>query len=185
MDRRFGAAGSIGARLDALQREVGETAYLGIQNGAVAQYIISQRPGAADSLDVSSSQYRSLTCSAMGRALLSLKPTTEIRTWVRRCNAESPSDRFRVREAPFLELIAQVRADGFAATDGDVVPGFGAIAVPFSSPLHGAPLAVGVGGAIGPIRSKQRVIVAALTQFARSFAEADAALPDRSHQASS
>jgi len=41
IDRRFGEAGSLVKRLDGLQRKVGDTAYLGIQNGATAQYVVT------------------------------------------------------------------------------------------------------------------------------------------------
>ena len=170
IDRRFGEAGAIGARLDALQRTVGETAYIGIQNGAAAQYVISQRPEHPDRLDVMSGQYRSLTCSAMGRVLLSLKPDAEVLAWVRRCNAEATEDRFRVREAGFLDLTRQVRRDGFAMTQGEVTPGLGAVAVAFTSPMGGTPLALGVGGPIGRVTEKRPMILAALADFVQSFA---------------
>lgn len=169
IDRRFGEAGSIGARLDALQRKVGETAYLGIQNQAAAQYVISQRPEHPDRLDVMSGQFRSLTCSAMGRILLSLRPDAEVLAWARRCNVEASEDRFRVREAEFLELIHKVREDGFATTQGDVTPGLGALAIAFTSPMGGMPLAVGVGGPVARMRAKHRLALKALRSFVAAF----------------
>jgi IclR family transcriptional regulator, KDG regulon repressor len=169
IDRRFGEAGSLGTRLDALQRRVGETAYLGIQNGATAQYVVTQRPEDPDRLDVMSGQYRSLTCSAMGRVLLSLKPDAEVLAWARRCNVEAVEDRFKVREADFLKLIRQVRADGYAMTEGDVTPGLSAIAVPLTSPMGGTPLALGVGGPITRVRAKHGLILEALAAFVGSF----------------
>jgi DNA-binding IclR family transcriptional regulator len=171
IDRRFGEAGSIGARLDALQRKVGETAYLGIQNGATAQYVLTQRPEHPDRLEVMSGQYRSLTCSAMGRVLLSLRPDAEVAAWVRRCNVEATEERFKVRESDFLQLMRQVRADGYATTEGDVTPGLGAIAVPFTSPMGGAPLALGVGGPIASIRPRRAMILEALGEFVGWFEE--------------
>ena len=169
IDRRFAEAGSIGVRLDALQRKVGETAYIGIQNGAAAQYVVTQRPEHPDRLNVMSGQYRSLTCSAMGRVLLSLKPDAEVLAWARRCNVEATEDRFKVRESEFLDLIRRVRGDGFATTEGDVTPGLGAIAVPLISPMGGASLALGVGGPIVRIRRKRATILQALAAFVGSF----------------
>ena len=67
INRRFGEAGAIGAHLNTLQRKVGESAFLGIQNGASAQYVISQQPETPDRLDVSSGLYRS-RCPAHGIA---------------------------------------------------------------------------------------------------------------------
>lgn len=171
IDRRFGEAGSIGFRLDALQRKVQDTAYLGIQNGAAAQYVVTQRPEYPDRLDVMSGQYRSLTCSAMGRILLSLKPDPEVMAWVRRCNVEATEERFKVREAEFLALIHKVRADGYAETAGDVTPGLGAIAIPFTSPMGGTPLALGVGAPIARLHQKRQLALDAMAEFVRSFEE--------------
>ncbi len=170
IDRRFSEAGSLGARLDALQRKVGETAYLGIQNGSAAQYVITQAPENPDRLDVMSGQFRSLTCSAMGRALLSLKPDAEVVTWARRCNAEATEARFVVRETEFLALIRRAREDGYATTEGDVTPGLGAIAAPMPSPMAGSPLALGVGGPIARIRQKRPLILEALRAFIEPLA---------------
>lgn len=171
IDRRFGEAGLIGARLDALQRRVGETAYLGIQNAASAQYVIVQRPEEPEHLAIMSGQYRSLTCSAMGRVLLALKSDAEILTWVRRCNVEATEERFRVRETEFMRLIERVRRDGFATTEGDVTPGLGAVAVHYPSPMGGAPLALGVGGPIGRLGAKHDLVLAALADFVRPYEE--------------
>lgn len=169
IDRRFGEAGAIGTRLDALQRRVGETAFLGIQNGAAAQYILSQQSHQPETLSVESGQFRSLTCSAMGRALLSIKPDAEVIAWVRRSNAEATEARFKVHEGEFMQLIARARADGYASTAGDVTPGLGAIAMAIPSPMGQAPIALGVGGPVGRLRRKREAIVAAMREFAASF----------------
>jgi IclR family transcriptional regulator, KDG regulon repressor len=185
IDRRFGAAGAIGERLGALHRRVGETAFIGIQSGSAAQYVLAQTPVDPDRLEVWSGQHRSLTCSAMGRALLSLKPDAEVLAWARRCNAEASEDRFKVREKEFLALIWEVRNRGYAATAGDVTPGLGAFAVAFASPMGRMPLAVGVGGPLGRISHRRDEIVAALADFRAAFGEAreDAGSPSSSNGA--
>jgi IclR family KDG regulon transcriptional repressor len=180
VDRRFGQVGSIGARLDRLQRKIGETAYLAIQNGAAAQYVVSQRPENPDRLEVESGQYRSLTCSAPGRALLSLKPDAEVLSWVRRCNAEATQERFRVRENEFMQLVAGVRRDGYATSEGDVTPGLGAVSMTFTGPMGGMPLAVGVGGPIVRMRRKRQMAIEALTRFKEGFLAGDDHGPARS-----
>ena len=169
IDRRFGEAGAIGSHLDTLQRKVGETAFFGIQNGASAQYVMRQHPQDPDRLAIESGQFRSLTCSAMGRALLSLSADAEIRGWVRRCNAEATEERFKVREPAFLRLISQVRAEGYAATEGDVTPGLGAVATTIVSPMGSIAMAVGVGGPITRMRRKHGQIVEALFAFKAAF----------------
>lgn len=169
IDRRFGDAGEIGARLDELQRRVGFTAFVGIQNGAAAQYVLSQTSDAPDRLDVSSGMYRSLTCTAMGRALLSVMPDAEIVSWVRRSNAEATEERLRVREADFLALMREVRARGYADTSGDSIPTHSAFAVAIASPMGGTPLAVGLGGPTAKIRRETETVLAALREFADRF----------------
>jgi len=115
-----------------------------------------------------SGQYRSLTCSAMGRVLLSLKPDAEVLAWARRCNVEALEERFKVREADFLKLIHQVRADGYAMTEGDVTPG--SAPSPSRSPRRWRDaLALGVGGPIARVRRKRGLILDALASFVGSF----------------
>jgi IclR family KDG regulon transcriptional repressor len=169
INRRFGEMGSIDVRLDELQRKVGEIAYLGIQNGSAAQYVMWQAPADPRSLGVGSGKFRSLTCSAMGRVLLSLKSDAEVAAWARRCNAEAKEERLKVREVDFLKLISEVRKSGYARTEGDMSPGMGAIATSFVAPMGGMPMAVGVGGPIPVMREKRDVILQALACFREAF----------------
>ena len=169
INRRLGEGGKLGERLNTLHLKVGETTYLAIQSGAAMQYVMSQRPEHPDRLEVDSGQYRSLTFSAAGRALLSQKRDKDILGWVRRCNAEAEEDRFRVRESTFMKLVCQIRAQGFATTEGDVTPGLGAFAATFNSPMGGTKLAVGVGGPIQRIREKRALILDSLMQFKLGF----------------
>jgi IclR family transcriptional regulator, KDG regulon repressor len=179
IDRSFGLTGEIGARLDALHRAVGETAFIGIQNGSTAQYVLFQNADHPDRLEVLSGGHRSLTFSAMGRALLALKPDAEVRAWVRRCNAEASAPRFRIGETAFLDLLGGVRARGHAETAGDVTPGLSAVAMAFASPMGAAPLAVGVGGPIGRLRAKKSRVLEALAEFRAAFGEPGAGRASR------
>ena len=165
VNMRFTEAGSIGTRLNHLQRAVRETAFLGIQNGAAAQYVVIQLPDATNRLHIESGQFRSLTCSAMGRALLSLKPDNEVLAWLRRANAEAAEARFVVREREFMDIINGVRKTGYAFTEGDVTPGLAAIATTVTLPMSDAPVAVGVGGPISRIRRKRDSALEALERF--------------------
>ena len=177
IDRRFGDAGAIGARLDELYRKVGFTSFIGIQNGAAAQYVLTQTSDARDRLDISSGMYRSLTCSAMGRALLSLLPDAEVGSWVRRCNAEATEERLRVREADFIALMHRARAQGYAETDGDSIPTLSAFSLAIASPMGGTPLAVGVGGPSAQIHAAKGQVLTALNEFAANFGRPGVAGP--------
>lgn len=167
--RRFSEAGSITSKLDELHSRVGGTVYIGVQNGASAQYVLAQQSDEPGQLNVDSGQMRSLTFSAMGRVLLALKGDAEIIGWVRRCNAEATDERFIVQEAAFMQIIARVRRDGYAETRGDVTPGLGAIAVHIPSPLGHMPLAIGCGGAIERLQARREEAIAALMDFQATF----------------
>ena len=171
IDRKFALAGAIGQTLGELQRATGLTAFIGIQNGSSAQYVLAQNAGSPDRLEVVSGGHRSLTVSAVGRALLSLKPDAEVRSWVRRCNAEAGEPRFRVNETAYLALMEQVRGRGWAETAGEVTPGLGAIAMTFVSPMGTAPLAVGAGGPMAQLATRREAVLAALRRFKAAFAE--------------
>jgi len=171
--RRFDEANSLAERLDILQRKVRETAYIAIQNGPFGQYVMTQTSDSPDTLNVASGQFRSLTCSAFGRALLALKPDAEIASWVKRCNAEAEEERFKVKLPAFMKLIGEVRARGYGETAGDQTPDLGAFAMTFPSPLGHVALAVGSGGPIQRMQRKRELIVGALREFVAGFKRPD------------
>jgi IclR family transcriptional regulator, KDG regulon repressor len=156
--------------LKSLLLELQETVFIGMQNKSTAQYILVMTPKNRDSLLITSGMHRSLTCSAMGRILLSMTGEEELHRWIRRCNAEATDPRFRVREAPYLDLIAADRSKGYAETAGDISPGFGAIAVAVPSPLGGTPLAIGAGARVERIAHKRDTIVFGLRHAASLIA---------------
>ena len=170
INRRFSEAGSIPERLRELQAHCrGETVYVGVQNGAAMQYIVSLEADRPDRLKVTSGMFRSLTCSAPGRALLSLKTNSEVAGWVRRCNAEAAEERLKVREGDYLQLIERVRAQGYGESDGDVTPGSGAFAVTIRSPLGEMPLAIGCGGPMTRVRRQRERIVEGLMAIKQAY----------------
>lgn len=169
IDRRFGEAQSLENRLGVLHARVKMTAYIAIQNGAHSQYVMSQQSD-APGLNIASGQFRSLTCSAPGRALLSLKSDAEIAKWVKRCNAEATEERYVVAHKDFMKLIERVRRDGYAQTDGDQTPGMGAYAMIFRSPLGEMPLAIGAGGPMRFVVKRRDLILESLADFRDAFA---------------
>lgn len=164
INRRFTEENHLERRLDDLMRKVGESVMLGIQNGIYCQYILGQMPANPD-LFVQSGRFRPITCTATGRILLSLKTDNEVEAIVRRCNAEVDDDRLRVRPSEFMDMISQVRSQGYARTAGDMTPGRSVIAISVPCPLGRMPMAVGVGGLIDNIVAKEGEILAALREF--------------------
>jgi IclR family transcriptional regulator, KDG regulon repressor len=161
INREFDRAGSLTALLTALQNETDETVFLGIQNGAYAQYILAMHREKRR-VRVESGQLRLLTGSAVGRALLSLKPDAEIQRWVHRCNAEATEDRLRIPPSTFMQIIGDIRTGGYAQTHGDVLPTFGALAVTVPAPIGLMPMALGVGVPVERLEEKRAGLVAAL-----------------------
>jgi IclR family KDG regulon transcriptional repressor len=166
---RYDAVPNIIPTLKELMLEFRETVFIGMQNSSHAQYILVVTPKNRDSLLIRSGMHRSLTCSAMGRVLLSTKDDDELHRWIRRCNAEATNSQFRVKETEYLKLIAEVRSNGFAETSGDISAGFGAIAIAMRSPLGGPPLAIGVGARINRLADKRLDIVAGLNRALRTI----------------
>jgi DNA-binding IclR family transcriptional regulator len=167
---RFSKEGSIAKRLAVLQRKVGgETVYVAIQHSANIQYVLSMEAKHADRLSVGSGQYRTITCSASGRVLLSLKPDDEVRRWVRRANAEATDEHHKVREQEFLEILSTIREKGYASTSGISSPNIAATAVAVPSPLGGMPLAIGAGGPRQQIEKRRDLIVESLLELREEF----------------
>jgi DNA-binding IclR family transcriptional regulator len=169
--RRFDSERDLQATLDNLLESTGETVALGIQNGIYSQYVSAQLPTDPHRMEVQSGHLRPITCTAIGRALLSIKSDMEINMLVRRCNAEVLSDHLRIPEANFRAIIDTVRANGFAETRGDMTPGYGAIAVIAPAPTGSIPMAICVGGPIERIEAKRTLIIDALLQLSCDFAD--------------
>src|SRR5690349_19251412 len=130
MTRRFSETGQIASALDALYERTREVVILSIQNNARMQTILMRGADRAGTqfdvpnddgerhIRIRSGLFASLTCSAMGRAVLSLKSNREIRSWTRRANAEADSPRLRIPEREMLEVTDIVRQKGYAETQG-------------------------------------------------------------------
>ena len=178
INRKFLQSGNIAHELVRVERAVHEMSLIGIQNGPHAQYVLIQGSDDNLTLDVSSGMLRSLTCSAIGRVLLSMKPDAEVLSWVNRANAEATEPRLRVNRGDFMKLIERVRANGYAETAGDVTPGAGVIAVAIPSPMGTLKLAAGIAMPVERIPEKKERALAALTDLQSRLAQYVAASAD-------
>jgi IclR family transcriptional regulator, KDG regulon repressor len=181
MTRRFGETGAIAAALDQLHEVTGEVVMLALQHNARMQAILTRgedRSGVQFSaagrntdgrIMIRSGLFTSLTCSAMGRVILSLKPDAEVRTWVRRSNAEAEAPHFRVGESEMLRVVDEVRRRGFAETAGTQSPNLGGFAVALLSPLDATPLAVSVSLPIERIAARRAIILEGLFRLREQF----------------
>jgi len=171
--RRLSVAASLAARLSELKDKLGgETTYAAIQNGAKLQYVLTLQADMPERLHVASGNRTSLVACAAGRILLSLKSDEVVRGWLRRANVETSDAARRISESAYLELMAQIRRDGFAATNGDARPGMGAVAVAVPSPMGEMHLAIGIGGPIERVLPRRAETIEALLQFRQDFSSA-------------
>jgi DNA-binding IclR family transcriptional regulator len=170
INHQFDDIGSFTARLTELQERVDETVFIGIQNGAYGQYVLVLHRHKVRSMHIRSGQFRLLTGSAMGRALLSLKTDEEVLKYVHRCNAEAQEARLRVVPSEFLGIVERIRRTGYAQTRGDVTPTFGAIAAPLPAVMDLMPMAIGVGVPVERIETAAPNIIAALKDLQDDFA---------------
>lgn len=178
INHRFDQAGALTARLRNLQRRVDETVFVGIQNGAHAQYIFTLPRDKPRSMQVVTGHLRLLTGSAVGRALLSLKSDQEILRLTHRCNSEAHEARLRVVPSEFLSVVEEARRKRYAQTYGDITPTFGAFAVTVQAPTELMPMAIGVGLPIERIARKQAIIVEALLELQTNFSQPSDPDPD-------
>jgi IclR family KDG regulon transcriptional repressor len=187
---RLGGRESLASRLDDLHRSVGEDIFVGIQNGIYAQIVQArssvkwqklpttlQRPAwgaerGTHDLCIDSGQMFSLTRTAIGRVLLMSYSDAELVRLVRRCNAEAET-RHRVGEVDFMELIEEVRRNGYAVTTGHFAPGRRSIAVPATSRTNRVPFGIGIAGPIDRIEAKRDLILQGLRAFQAAAMESD------------
>lgn len=160
-------------RLAELFDAVGETTFIGIQNGVQVQYILFIKSKSQNRFDVQAWMSRPLATSAVGKALLSLKPDTEVKGLLHRANDETTDPKLKVSTPDLLRELAEVRERGYAETSGLVTDGIGVLAMPMQ-PLHGqSPIAVAVGGPIEKIQEKKIRILEELNKFVVAFTEAE------------
>lgn len=168
IERHFSSSGGLARRLFALSRALDECAFVCVQNGAAVQFVLVENPHAAFRLNVDSGVFRSLTHTAAGRLLLSLKSDKEVVSWVRRCNAEAASGR-KVPEGRMIEIVRDIRRSGYAQTHGDATPGLSAIAIHLRSPTGVAPLAVGCVAGLDQMKEKGDEALRLLRDLQASF----------------
>ena len=165
--------GSLLRMLEEISKETGDTVQLASRNGIFAQYIHVIQARTALRFHVPQGTRRPLVWSASGFALLRNSREEEIRTLVKRTNAElMPSQLIDVRRV--IENIQLLQREGYFVSRGLVTPGAGAISMPLPGGIDGEkrPLAVTVAGLLDNIQSKEEQIVgivqAAIRRYRRS-----------------
>lgn len=145
-----------------LREETGDpntSILLGMQNDIYVQYIHVLQSHPPVRFYVTPGSLRPLCRAAIGRVLLSLKPDVEVLALVRRINAEEREAEKRIRPTELLAELDRVRQQGYAYTEGTVMPGTGVIAMEVPTPAGQPPMALGIGSSIEHLRSAREHLV--------------------------
>ncbi len=144
--------------VEELRTETGETVMVAAQNGLEMQYLLN-RPGIFPVRFLApAGTMRPICASGIGWALLGTKPDAEVLAIVKRLNRAAPSAQ-RIDPVPLLDLVAQVRAQGYAASYGTVVAGSGIIAMAMPPVAQDRPLVLGIGGPVERLEKKEAALV--------------------------
>lgn len=131
--------------MEEVARLTGHTIVLGVQNDLHVLYIQVLQASNALRFYMKPGSLRPICTTAVGRALLSLKSDSEIRSIIRRVNSERADDTPMVDTKEVLAAVAKVRSDGYALTRGTATPGAGVIAKVLSPLPDQPPMAIGIG----------------------------------------
>jgi DNA-binding IclR family transcriptional regulator len=143
----------------------GQAVVLATRNGMHAQYIHVVQATDAARLYVVQGSKRSLIRSGAGYAILAQMNDAQIKRIAMRINAEAGEGDPIVSIVELMEIVAEVRHQGYAASTNIVTPGAGivAMAIPDSqAPGSDAPLVLGIGGVSEILRAREHEMVATL-----------------------
>ncbi|WP_292443489.1 IclR family transcriptional regulator [Mesorhizobium sp.] len=171
MGKLFGEVRILQMMQDLLEK-TSETILLGVQSDLYVQYIHTIQSVLPVRYYVKSGTLRPLCKSAMGLALLSIKPTSEVQKIVRRLNAEAETPEARINGVELLALLDQVRDRGYAFSINVVNRGVGAIAMCLPEPISGRQLVVGVAGTADRLSENEARISAAMRSAMGRFLKA-------------
>ena len=149
--------GSLMALMGDLHSLIGETIILGVRKDLEAQYVHTIPGIYPIMLNVPPGTVRPLHRSGMGWALLSKCDDAELRPLVEEVNAtgrEKPVDYRKL-----MGILKEVRRLGYARSYGTYVAGSGIIAMSLPGTPHDRQVAVGAGGPVDRLQSREREIV--------------------------
>ena len=133
--------------VDELHAASGRHTVLGMQNEIYVQYVhLVQSTTVEESWYLKPGALRPLCRAAVGKMLLSRKADVDVLYLLRRINADESDPANLVNASNLLEELDVIRRQGYALTDGQVVPGRGAVAVALPTPPSQPPMAIGLGG---------------------------------------
>lgn len=149
--------GSLMALMGDLHSLIGETIILGVRKDLEAQYVHTIPGIYPIMLNVPPGTVRPLHRSGMGWALLSKCDDAELRPLVEEVNATGREKLVDYRK--LMAILKEVRRLGYARSYGTYVAGSGIIAMSLPGTPHDRQVAVGAGGPVDRLQSREREIV--------------------------
>lgn len=150
--------------METLHSRTGETVVLGMQSGALMQYVHILTAKHSLQFSVKVGEKRPMVRSALGLVLLSQKTNAQIRGIARRNNADEPDPALRVKEEGLIREIDQIRDLGYSESDGRMTRGANVIAMMAPSHESSGPMALGIGGPAERIMPKRSFIIDTLRE---------------------
>lgn len=144
--------------IEEIRTATGETVIIAAQNDLSMQYLLT-RPGRFPVRFLApAGMLRPLCGSGTGWALLSSKTDAEVTALVRRINRSEPPGGM-VDPTHLLDLLAEVRRQGYAASYGTVVADSGVVAMVLPTLPGKRTLVLGVGGPVERLERNEAMIV--------------------------
>lgn len=168
-DRLFTST-SLNTLMEGLYKATGYTVLLGMQNDIYLQYI-HLIPGVIGEWYIKPGSLRPLCRAAIGKVLLARKPDVEVLGLLRRINAEETNPDNRVRPNDLFEDLNQIRRDGYACTEGAVIPTNGVVAIELPTPPSQPPMAIGIGAANSRIRAERDRLLSLLREAVHPYVQ--------------
>lgn len=156
-ERFFAEEGGIPRLMDELQAETGETIVLAMQHGLHVDYIRILQSIRPVRFFIRPGSRRPIHLPAAGKVLLAQQLDAEVSAMLRRVNALPETTPVAVK--PFLAELAEIRAQGFARSEGAVVPDTAMLAMALPVAAGHRPLAIGVSGPLRRMRREGRGIL--------------------------
>ncbi len=168
MRRQHRRAGQLPTLLSEVSKQTGESTILAMRNGIYSQYLIAHPGRTPSRARVESGMLYPLACCATGWCLLTLESKRNIDKIVRRTVSEAKEDYWKQSAKSARENVIQTEHRGYAFSNGETVPGLGAIAVLLPSIPGAYAMAAGVGGRVQRIEQKKERILDALEELSSS-----------------
>ena len=163
-------SGAMTRLIEALSRDTGQTIILAGRNGIHAQYLHVVQAILPLRMHVPIGTLRMLAWSTPGFVILQDATEDEVRSLVRRTNAELGATQGRLAAADVIARIAESRSAGYAFSRALVTAGTGMIAVRLPEAAGPPqPLAICVSGWIDAIEREEHAIVRLIREAIAAF----------------